>query len=446
MTRHRASLLSSCLLLSLAAGTATVAEDWPEWRGQGRLGIWNETGIVETFPEQGLSYTWRTPIHGGYAGPAVADGRVFITDFRRTGRTEGVERALALDEESGKVLWTTEWPVDYAGLEPRYAIGPRATPTVDGNRVYALGAMGALAALDATSGEVLWRKDFVADYGTDVPTWGMSGSPLVDDDLLITLVGGADGAEIVAFDKRTGMEIWRALDAEPEPGYGQPILVETGGARQLILWHPQAVVSLDPASGKVHWQQPLEVTLSMTVATPATAGNRLLVSSFFNGSMMLKLAEDRPAAELLWRGTSSSEIDTDGLHSLISTPMIDGDTVFGVCSYGELRALDAATGERLWESRQAVGEKARWASAFLVRQGDRYFLNNDRGELVLAHLTRNGYHEIARTPLIEPTSPSSGRDLGKVHWSHPAYANRHIIVRNDREIVRADLGKPSTAP
>lgn len=156
------------VLLTLAllptAGQA-AAEDWPEWRGQGRLGVWTETGILETFPKDGLEYTWRTPLRGGYAGPSVADGRVFVTDYHASDGMKGTERALALDEETGEVLWVCAWPVDYAGLAPTYAIGPRATPPVGGNRVYALGAMGALWCFDVTSGAVRWKMDHVRDYG-----------------------------------------------------------------------------------------------------------------------------------------------------------------------------------------------------------------------------------------------------------------------------------------
>lgn len=435
----------SVLTLGLLSFSPANADDWPEWRGSGRLGVWSEDGIVDSFAKEGLTYTWRVPIGAGYAGPAVAGGRVFITDFKAAERTLGIERALALDEATGKILWTHMWPTDYAGLEARYAIGPRATPTVDGERVYVLGAMGALFALDAATGKVLWKKDFVQDYGTDVPVWGMSGAPLVEGDLLICLVGGKDGAKVVAFDKVTGREVWRALSSEGEPGYVSPVIVEAGGARQLIIWHPAAVSSLDPRSGKVYWQEPFEIGLGLTVATPVRDGSHLFVSSFFNGSMMLELTTSKsgkPGAKVLWRGKSSSEIDTDGLHALVTTPVIDGDTLYGVCSYGQMRGLDVLTGQRLWESLEAVGEQARWAAAFLVRQGERYLINNDQGELILAKLSRDGYHEIDRTPLLEPTSPASRRRKhGAVNWSHPAYANRHIVARNDREIVRAYLGR-----
>jgi len=435
-------LLPASLLLLCALTLPAPAEDWPEWRGRGRLGVWTETGILKAFPEGGLEYDWRTPVRAGYAGPSVADGRVFVTDFESGEGMAGTERALALDEETGEILWTREWPVDYAGLAPTYAIGPRATPTVDGNRVYALGAKGALFCLAADTGEVHWKKDFVEDYGTRVPTWGMAGAPLVEGDLVIALVGGDDDALVVAFDKRTGREVWRALDTGSEPGYSQPVVFDVGGTRQLIVWHPRGVASLAPRTGQIHWEIPFDVDLGMTVATPVLADHRLLVSCFFNGSLLLELAEDAAEARTLWQISGLSEIDSDGLHALITTPVIDGDWIYGVGSYGELRGIDLTTGKRRWESLDLVGEKARWAAAFIVRHGDRYIINNDRGELILADLTPDGYREIDRTPLIAPTSPGSARELGAVHWSHPAYANRHLVVRNDREIVRVNLGAP----
>lgn len=431
---------SMALTLSLAVFTLpATAEDWPEWRGRGRLGVWTETGIMASFPEGGLEYTWRVPVRGGYAGPAVADGRVFITDYEPTEGMRGTERALALDEKSGKVLWTREWPADYRGLQPTYALGPRATPTVDGDRVYVLGAKGALLCLDVATGDVRWAKEFEDDYGTRVPAWGITGAPIVEGDLLIALVGGRDEGLVVAFDKTTGREVWRALPTGKEPGYGQPVIFDVGGTRQLVVWHPRGVASLDPQTGRRHWEVPFDVDMGMTVATPVLADHRLLVSCFFNGSLLLELASGSPGARALWQVSGLSEIDSDGLHALISTPVIDGDTIYGVGSYGQLRGLDLKTGKRLWESMKVVGEKARWAAAFIVRHGDRYVINNDRGELILARLTPAGYEEIDRTPLVEPTSPASGRELGVVHWSHPAYANHHVVVRNDREIVRADL-------
>ena len=444
-------LLIAGLALPITGGLVPPAhaDDWPEWRGAGRRGVLAETGLVETFPEGGLPVAWRTPIHGGYAGPAVADGRVFVTDARRLDprSTAVVERAVALDEETGEVLWTHEWETDYAGLQLVYAIGPRATPTVDGDRVYVLGAMGRLLALDVADGTVRWERDFPADFGTEVPSWGMSGAPLVDGDRLICLVGGEPDAKMMAFDKHTGEEIWRALSSDWEPGYSQPIIIEAGGARQLIAWHPRDISSLDPETGEVYWEIRHIVDMGINPATAVHSGRYLFFTSQYGGARMLLLDDDRPGAEVLWEGVGESDpeygFDFNTLNSVISTPLIHGDHVYGVDGHGVLRCLEAATGRRVWETEALIGESTNWATAFFVRNGDRWFVNTDTGDLVIARFSPDGYDEVDRTPLIEPTHPYVRRRLSgrAVNWSHPAYANRHVVVRNDEEIVRLSLAK-----
>ncbi|HKQ78433.1 MAG TPA: PQQ-binding-like beta-propeller repeat protein [Blastocatellia bacterium] len=427
-------LVATCILN--AALAPAFAEDWPEWRGKGRTGIWTESGILDKFPEKGLTVAWRAPLHGGFAGPAVAAGRVFVTDFKRSAGKKGTERALCLDEKTGKIIWTREWDADYRGVS--YDTGPRATPTVDGERVYILGASGTLLCLNARTGNVIWQKDYVKDYGMQMPAWGISSAPLVDGDRLIAIVGGQPDAKVMAFDKMTGKEIWRALASDSEQGYSQPIIYDAGGIRRLIIWHPTAVVALDPATGKVYWEQPSRINMGVTLSTPVLSGSRLLVSSFYNGSMLLDLAGEK--GDVIWKGKSSSEINTDGLHTVVNTPVIDGDYIYGICSYGQFRCLNLKTGERVWETMEVTKEKARWASGFIVRNGDRYFINNDRGELIIAKLSAKGYQEISRTQLIKPTTnPGNRRELGVVNWTHPAYANRHVVTRNDEEIISVSL-------
>ena len=169
VTMRTAAGICACLVLA-GVSTRLLAEDWPEFRGAGRLGIWHETGLLESFPADGLRVRWRSPIRAGLAGPAVADGRVFATDWEPTDGMRGVERALAFDEVSGQLLWSTAWEADYAGV--MWEIGPGATPTVDGERVYMLGRTGTLSALDVETGALLWRKDYGADYGVDRMQWG----------------------------------------------------------------------------------------------------------------------------------------------------------------------------------------------------------------------------------------------------------------------------------
>ena len=189
-----------------------------------------------------LPRVWSVPVAEGYSGPAVANGRVYLTDRQPA---EQNERILCLDVETGDEVWKYAHPARYT---ISYPAGPRSTPVVDEGRLYTIGAVGHLFCFDAATGEILWKKQFTEDFGTALPIWGMAASPLVDGDRLITLVGGADGALIVCFDKVTGEELWRAID-DPDVGYSPPMIFEFGGRRQLIVWHPGAVTALDPETG-----------------------------------------------------------------------------------------------------------------------------------------------------------------------------------------------------
>ena len=442
MSRQRVAAVIACVACTLVPGGELLADDWPEFRGEGRLGVWRETGIVDRFPADGLKVRWRTPIKAGYSGPAVVDGRVFVTDFEVTSGMRGTERALALDAATGSVLWSQAWEANYAGIQ--WEVGPGATPTVDDDRVYVLGRTGTLLALAVETGEILWSKQYEVDYGVDRTQWGFdwgfASAPLVDGERLICLVGGAPDARVVAFDKMSGEEIWRALPSEEDLGVAQPIIIEAGGARQLIIWNPEEIASLDPVTGDVYWREPYVVGGAMTVAVPVQVGTQLFFSTFYDGPMMLTLNQDRPGASVAWRGNSNSEIRTEGLHAVLATPIIDGGYIYGIGSYGQLRGLNAETGERIWETQDATVERRRWVSGFMVRNGNRVFLNNDRGELIIARLSPAGYEEISRTPLITPTSPPGNRrELRNVNWVHPAYANRHIVTRNDEEIVSLSM-------
>jgi outer membrane protein assembly factor BamB len=300
-----------------------------------------------------------------------------------------------------------------------------------------------------STGSLIWGKDYIKEYGTSVPVWGITGAPLVDENRLICVVGGEAGARVVAFDKITGQERWRALSSDWEMGYEQPLIIRVGDLRQLIIWHPKAVSSLDPTTGKVFWEEPFEARSGLTVATPVVSGQWLLVSQFYGGSMLMRLGTESESAEVVWKvgGTRELPDDTKGLHSLISTPVIRDGHIYGVCSYGQLRCLDLQSGERIWET-LAMTEFARWASAFVVQNGDRFFVNNDKGDLIIARFTPQEYVEIDRTHLIEPTTNSAWRGRNRprssdriVNWSHPAYADRHIFARNDHEIICASLAQ-----
>jgi outer membrane protein assembly factor BamB len=420
--------------LCLTFASTAAADDWPQWGGPQRDLVWREDGIVDKMPEGELPRAWAIPIGAGYSGPAVADGKVVVTDRLAD---ENLERVLCLDAASGEEIWKHSYEAPY---DISYPLGPRATPTVDEGRVYTLGAVGHLLCLNAENGEVIWQKHLPTDLGTKLPTWGMAAAPLIDGDQLIVLAGGADGALVVSFDKRTGKELWRQLD-DPAVGYAPPVIFEFGGKRQLIVWHQSHVSSLDPATGAVLWQHAHPVKEALTVATPRKIGNRLFVASFYEGPLMLDLGEDGVSPKVAWESTGGNEIKNDSIHTIMPTPIVTEDLIYGISSYGQLRCLDTVTGEMLWETRQPTGE-GRWWNAFLIPHGEqsgkRVFLANEQGELILAEMTREGYRELGRAKLIEPTQPIQRR---MTVWSHPAFAMRSVFARNDREIIRVDLSE-----
>jgi outer membrane protein assembly factor BamB len=443
-----------CLMASLLLATPALADDWPQWLGPKRDGYWRETGILDKFPDGGPKVLWRKPCGMGYAGPAVANGRVFLADreldpkasnpdnpFGRSS-VAGTDRVLCLDEKTGEVLWRFTHPVEY---RVSYAAGPRCTPTVDGDVLYWLDTMGDLFALDVKTGKRLWTRNFMNDFGAGLPVWGFSAHPLVDGDNLICLVGGDEGRGVVALDKKTGKDVWKALSIKGDPGYNSPVIFEVKGKRVLIVWHSHAVVGLDPATGKKLWEYPWEIQSALTAVTARLANDSLLfLSGFYNGSLLLDIGWAEP--KVVWKSKSKAgqaavmPNNTVDLHSIMTTPFIQGDTIYGVCSYGELRGLELMTGKRLWETHAATsGKSARWGHAFIVPHEDRVFLFNERGELIIAKLSPKGYEEVSRAKLLEPTNKyAQGRS---VVWSHPAFANKNVYARNDKEIVAVSLAK-----
>jgi outer membrane protein assembly factor BamB len=423
------------------------SDDWPQWMGPRRDDAWRETGILERFPANGPTVLWRVPIEGGYCGPAVSGNRLFVLDRPRTRDSNGAEsnevavvkseRVRCLDATTGKDVWEHSYPCSY---NIGYPGGPRATPTVAGGRVFTLGAIGDLLCLAADTGEVVWARSFPRDYpGAKPPVWGWAAHPLLERDKLICLVGGSNSA-VVAFHKDTGKEMWRALTAQ-EIGYVPPVIYTIAGERQLIIWHPDAVTGLNPANGKVLWAQHYPVggepkRPEVTIAMPRIQDDKLFLTCFYQGSMLLQLSSAGP--KILWNRRSTSEEEmNDGLHTVLSTPLFQGNYIYGVCGFGELRCLDAQTGDRVWETYEATGgKKAFFASAFLTTHGDQTFLWNDQGELIIAVLKPSGYQEISRAKLLEPTEKTRGRI---VTWCHPAYARRCVYVHNSKELLCASL-------
>ncbi len=413
--------MTALVLLGVMTG---CSDDWPQWRGAHRDAVWTETGIMESFPAGGLPVSWRTPVGRGWSSPVISNGRVYITDVEIAGKA-AKERIQAFDARTGRLLWTYAYPVAY----PDWALGPdgggpRATPIVHDGRLVTLGALGDLFCLDAADGDVVWARSLMRDYGNEAFS-GITASPLIEDDLLILQIFAKPGATVIALDTKSGREGWRALD---DPfSYSSPVVIAAGGQRQLIAWTQAGVTALDPRTGKIWWRELFHTPGDMAVSTPVFHDGRLLVAG-----VMFQLDREETSATVLW---PESRAPTKRVLSNTSTALLRGEYIYSARTTGELVCLEAATGKELWTT-NTVTAAGNGSSIHITMCGDAAFLFTDEGNLILARFTPQGYREISRTRLIEPTAPFGQK---KCAWAPPAFANRHVFARNDVELVCVSL-------
>lgn len=453
-----ALIVSSAFLLCSSLGHV-AADDWPRWMGPKYDGVWHEKGMIDKFPESGPKVEWRKEFGGGYAGPAVANGKIFAMDrvedggegattenaIGKKGEIKGGERVVCFDLETGGELWVHKYEREY---KIAYPTGPRCTPTVDGNHVYTLGAMGDLFCLTADKGDVVWKKELTKEYETKPPFWGYASHPYVDGDKLIVPVGGK-GTGLVAFDKKTGKEIWRSVTTK-DIAYS-PIVIyapeDANDERQLIFWHGEGITSVNPDDGKENWfsKFPDEANPSIvTIATPVLTGNKLLIAEFYKGALLLELGSNPPSVKEVWRNFKQDPELKGAMNAMMATPIVKNGLAYGVAysrsGAGVLRCVEVESGDVKWTNEKWMGGKKplMFANGFITENEGKYFVFNDIGELMIAKFTPDGFQELDRAKLLEPTSVARGR---KVVWSHPAYSNGKIIVRNDEEIVCVDLKK-----
>ncbi|KAA1261731.1 outer membrane biogenesis protein BamB [Rubripirellula obstinata] len=437
-----------CVSLSIACCffvTSTHAEDWPQWRGVNRDATIDDSGIVDSFDQRIVPRKWSVELGGGYSGPTVADGRVYVTDRGPTPAPDEltppeIERVLCFDASDGSLIWSHQYDSVY---QIDYRAGPRASVTVHAGKAIAVGAMGHLHCFDAKTGDILWKHDLADQYDIRMPFWGIAAAPLVVDGLVIQIAGGKKDDCVMAFDLETGVRKWNAIDERA--GYSSPILIEQAGQQVVVCWTGESVSALDPKTGNVHWRiEMLPRNMPIGVPTPVFDGQHLLVSSFYDGTMLIRVHPDQLSAEKMWHRIGVDEKNTDALHCMISGPIIKGDHVYGVDSYGELRCLELKTGDRVWESDKAV-PRARWATVHIIQlkgeSENREIMMNDRGHLILATLSPDGYQEHSRAALIKPTRQQLRR-RGGVAWAHPAIADGMIYIRSDTELVCASITDP----
>ena len=434
LARSCRAFVPAAAFAALMVSAITVhADDWPQWQGKNRDGKWNETGIVKSFPEDGMKPKWQVDVALGYSGPAVADGKVIVCDYKlekgtitnnpgRRDPLQGLERIRCLDANTGEQIWEHAYQCEY---KLSYPGGPRATPAISGNYVVSLGAEGNVVCLSLDEGKKLWSHDYKKEYEIEeAPIWGFCGHPLIDGDTVYCLAGGNDSVA-VAYDLKTGEEKWKALSAS-EPGYCPPTMIDAGGTKQLIIWHGESINSLNPKDGSVYWSFPLKPAYGMSIVAPVKHGNYLFAGGIFNKSILIELDTEKPAASVV-----SNDKFVGPSHS---TCVIKGDHIYLIDEKGKLHCQELKTGKRIWDSTKPVtGERPQGSgTAFMIPNGDQCFIYNETGELIIADLNPEGYKEIDRTKIMETTMRSSNR---QVVWSHPAFANKCIYARNNETMV-----------
>jgi outer membrane protein assembly factor BamB len=413
-------------LLALTAGLANAA-DWPQWRGPDRSGVSKEKGLLKSWPAEGPGMAWQSSVAGqGYAGLAVVGGRVYTMGARGDD-----EYALCLDER-GAAVWSAKiGPVfDFRGNS--WSRGPNATPTVDGDRVFALGSQGILVCLEKTKGKELWRKDLRKELGGEVSPvdadekqkmgWGYAWSPLVDGDKLICTPGGARGL-FAALDKKTGKVLWRSKGITEPCTYSSPIVAEISSVRQYVYVTQNGPVGVSARDGEVLWFYKKDNPYpSFVCPTPISQANLVYVSVGFNaGCDILKLT---PQGKKFKVDSVYSDAEIGNRHGGV---VLVGGHVYG---YHEERAWECqelTTGEVKWRSK---GRKALKAGAVVAADG-RLYVVAESGVVALLEASPKGYKEVSRFTL--PARSKKRKPRGGL-WTPPVLADGKLYVRDQEKI------------
>ena len=426
------TLVFSLIVISCSSQDKQLHNNWSQWRGPDRNGLWHLDLQKDSLVPEDLKKIWEMPVGTGYCGPTVSDERVYLMDF--VGDSVKAERVLCFDSGTGELIWTHEYERPYSMVG--YPTGPRASVLIDEDRAYSFGTMGNLYCLDARTGKVLWHVAGEDDYDIGIPVWGLAASPLVEKNLLIVQLGGRPDACLVALDKISGKEAWRALP--DKASYSAPIVINQAGKRVLVCWTGDNLAGLDPDTGKVYWKVPYERRKGViNISTPVYDPPYIFLSSFYDGSMLVKLDQNTQDAELVWMRAGINERNTDALHCVISTAVIQEGYIYGIDSYGEFRCLELLTGDRIWTDSTLV-PYGRWANAHFVKQGKKIWAFNEVGELILGELSPSGFHDQGRVELVKPVNVSPN-PRGGVNWAHPAFSGRLIYARSDAKLVCYEL-------
>lgn len=359
------------------------AADWPQWLGPLRNGHSPEKGLLVKWPASGPKVLWRAEGGDGYSSIAVAGGRAITLVQRTEGKLAG-QRVLALDAKTGETLWMS---VPYPLFKNQFGNGPRSTPTIDGERVYAQLVTGQLICLAADTGKLLWEVDLLKKFGAKNITWGLSASPLVEGDLVLA-VPGATGAGVAAFDKKTGKLAWKTSD--DKAAYASPVAATVDGKRQIIFFNAAGLLAVEPKQGKELWRVPWKTEFDCNIATPLViGGDKLFVSSGERvGCTLFQLKPESPP-DVLWQSKGPKSVMINYWATSIET----GGHLYGLSGEFDKRislvCVDVKTGKRTWAQEDFGKAAPLWADGHLL-------LTTKKGDLVLARATPQKYEELAR--------------------------------------------------
>ncbi len=383
---------------------------WTDFRGPGRLGVYDEMPILTAWPAGGLKRLWKQPVGGGYASFTMGGGLAFTIEQRRD-----QEVVAAYDMVTGREKWTNSWKAHFS--ESMGGDGPRSTPVYEEGRVYALGAEGELRVLDADTGKAIWNKNILKDNGAENLTWAQSASPLIVDGKVIVLPGGPDGKSVVAYDKRTGERVWSALD--DAQAYAAPIVATLAGQRQLLVVSAQRVMGLTADSGKLLWEVPWVTEYNANATIPIVVSpNRFFISSGYDhGAAVVELSpegDSKFSTRVVWQNKKMKTKFNDSV-------LYQGH-IYGL-DEGILACIDVETGGQKWKGGRYGYGQILLASGHLV-------VLSEQGELAVVKADPAGYKELAKFEAIS----------GKT-WNNPAISGGVLLVRNTEEMAAFRLGR-----
>ena len=421
---HRMSLLFGVVVtLVVTASTAPISAqtdakgEWPQILGPQRNGLSSETGLLDRFPEDGPKEVWRVPGGVGMSGLAISRGRV-LTLVQRGGE----QWLIALDAKTGAAIWQTSLAQEYRNAMGN---GPRGTPAISGDHVFAFTGEGILSAHNLQDGKQLWSHNVLKELSGKEAEYGMACSPLVVGDQVIVTAGAAKGT-LVAFDTKSGKQLWTA--GKDPAGYSSPALLNVGGRQQVVAFTGNSALGVDPAKGTLLWRYPFNTNFNCNITTPLEIkGNVFLSSGEDHGSVLLSLKSQADKFEIgeVWSslGTKSFLRNEWQTSMLLDGFLYGMDNVGGAGPITHLTCIDAATGDRKWQ-------QARFGKGNLIAADGKLFISTMKGELVLVRATPDRYEELSRATVLGSTRQA------------PALSNGRLFLRDDKEIVCLDVRNP----